>query len=52
MALCEGPPKGKEAEDGFEPLFRIDGEGDGRKLAVVKTRGNEHHLEKVRRTSL
>mmetsp|Transcript_14487 Transcript_14487/g.43791 ORF Transcript_14487/g.43791 Transcript_14487/m.43791 type:complete len:392 (-) Transcript_14487:343-1518(-) len=33
------------------PLFRLEGEGRDKKLAVVKTRGNEHHLEKVRRLS-
>lgn len=45
MQLCA--PTGKEARD-YEPLFRIEGAADSRKLAVVKTRGNEHHLEKVR----
>lgn len=30
------------------PLFRLEGEGRDKKLAVVKTRGNEHNLEKVR----
>lgn len=44
MDLCK--PSGSEPE-GYEPLFRIEGTGAARKLTVVKTRGNEHHLEKV-----
>ncbi len=47
MELCA--PKGNEPE-GYQPLFRLEGSGARRKLAVVKTRGNEHHLEKVRPT--
>lgn len=39
LDLCPSKPD----ED---PLFRLDDDG---KLAVVKTRGNEHHLEKLRR---
>ena len=42
MELCR-PREG----DSQPPLFRL--EGQQKKLAVVKTRGNEHHLEKVHR---
>jgi hypothetical protein len=45
MQLCA--PSEQEVKDGHIPLFRIDESGSSRKLNVVKTRGNEHHLEKV-----
>jgi hypothetical protein len=46
MQLCALSEQ--EAKDGHTPLFRINGSGSARELEVVKTRGNEHHLEKVR----
>lgn len=45
MQLCA--PSEQEIKDGHTPLFRIKESGPSRKLTVVKTRGNEHHLEKV-----
>lgn len=48
LDLCK--PSSSEPE-GYEPLFSVEGSGSARKLAVVKTRGNEHHLEKLRKLS-
>jgi hypothetical protein len=45
MNLCA--PTEQELKDGHTPLFHVEGSGPDRKLEVVKTRGNEHHLEKV-----